>query len=140
MNYGRIGSVIGHEMIHAFDDSGRRFDKNGNLVDWWDPATKANFAERTKCILNQYDNYIVKLVGDKVSQWFIKLIFNSIELIDFCFEGDRRQVKGEWDYRWQWRFQTCLSCVRCVGSCEQTGTSIAKCSLYIEANVLDKHG
>ena len=34
-NYGAIGSVIGHEMTHGFDDSGRHFDKDGNMKDWW---------------------------------------------------------------------------------------------------------
>ena len=35
VNYGGIGAVIGHEISHAFDDSGARFDANGNLVNWW---------------------------------------------------------------------------------------------------------
>ena len=40
MNYGAIGWVIGHEITHGFDDQGRRFDMEGNLVDWWHPETK----------------------------------------------------------------------------------------------------
>src|ERR671938_336103 len=38
VNYGAMGSVIGHEMTHGFDDQGRRFDAQGNLRDWWTPA------------------------------------------------------------------------------------------------------
>lgn len=34
-NYGAIGVVIGHEMTHGFDDQGRNYDKNGNMIDWW---------------------------------------------------------------------------------------------------------
>ena len=37
VNYGAIGMVIGHELTHGFDDSGRRFDANGNVTDWWTP-------------------------------------------------------------------------------------------------------
>ena len=39
MNYGAIGWVVGHEITHGFDDQGRQFDKDGNLVDWWRPET-----------------------------------------------------------------------------------------------------
>ena len=67
MNYGGIGSIIGHEVIHGFDDVGTQYDKNGHVVNWWDSATKANFAERAQCILEQYNNYIFELVGDNVS-------------------------------------------------------------------------
>ena len=46
-NYGAIGVVIGHEMTHGFDDSGRRFDKDGNMHDWWKETDGKNFTERT---------------------------------------------------------------------------------------------
>ena len=45
-NYGAIGSIIGHEMTHGFDDSGRKFDKDGNLRDWWTADDAAGFDER----------------------------------------------------------------------------------------------
>jgi len=47
-NYGAIGVVIGHEMTHGFDDQGRRYDKAGNLCDWWTEADGKNFTERTQ--------------------------------------------------------------------------------------------
>ena len=47
-NYGAIGVVIGHEMTHGFDDQGRRYDKVGNLCDWWTEADGKNFTERTQ--------------------------------------------------------------------------------------------
>ncbi|XP_060518791.1 neprilysin-2 isoform X1 [Cylas formicarius] len=59
MNYGAIGFVIGHEITHGFDDQGRQFDKNGNLVDWWQPETKKRFVEKAQCIIDQYGNYTV---------------------------------------------------------------------------------
>ena len=46
-NYGAIGVVIGHEMTHGFDDQGRRFDKNGNMTDWWTEDDGKRFIERT---------------------------------------------------------------------------------------------
>ena len=47
-NYGAIGVVIGHEMTHGFDDQGRRYDKVGNLCDWWTEADGKNFTECTQ--------------------------------------------------------------------------------------------
>ncbi len=46
-NYGAIGVVIGHEMTHGFDDSGRHFDKDGNMKDWWKEEDGKNFTDRT---------------------------------------------------------------------------------------------
>ena len=46
-NYGAIGVVIGHEMTHGFDDQGRRYDKDGNMHDWWTETDGKNFTSRT---------------------------------------------------------------------------------------------
>lgn len=54
MNYGAIGAVIGHEITHGFDNNGRRFNKDGELVQWWKNATIDKFNEKTKCFVNQY--------------------------------------------------------------------------------------
>ena len=54
-NYGGIGVVIGHEMIHGFDDQGRNFDANGNLTNWWLPEDEAAFAAKTKVLGAQFD-------------------------------------------------------------------------------------
>ncbi|XP_072930429.1 neprilysin-2 [Epargyreus clarus] len=67
MNYGAIGFVIGHEITHGFDDQGRQFDKNGNLVDWWQESTKQKYLEKAKCIIDQYSNYTVKEVDMKLN-------------------------------------------------------------------------
>jgi putative endopeptidase len=55
VNYGGIGAVIGHEISHAFDDSGARFDANGNLVNWWSDTDLANFTDRGNALVKQYD-------------------------------------------------------------------------------------
>lgn len=54
VNYGGIGAVIGHEISHAFDDSGSRFDANGNLVNWWTEDDLKNFTERGNQLAAQY--------------------------------------------------------------------------------------
>ena len=57
VNYGGIGTVIGHEMTHGFDDSGRQFDAQGNLRDWWTAESAARFKERAAAIVKQYAAY-----------------------------------------------------------------------------------
>ncbi len=54
VNYGGIGAVIGHEISHAFDDSGARFDGDGNLVNWWTEEDLKQFSERGKALADQY--------------------------------------------------------------------------------------
>ncbi|WP_310991672.1 M13 family metallopeptidase [Aequorivita marina] len=56
VNYGGMGAVIGHEISHAFDDSGSRFDANGNLVNWWTDKDLENFTERGDKLAEQYSN------------------------------------------------------------------------------------
>lgn len=63
MNYGGIGVVIGHEITHGFDDKGRQFDKDGNLMQWWNNATIKAFRERAQCIVNQYSRYKLQEVN-----------------------------------------------------------------------------
>ncbi len=54
-NYGGIGVVIGHEMTHGFDDQGRNFDAEGNMVNWWTPEDAEAFAKLTKGLIEQFD-------------------------------------------------------------------------------------
>jgi putative endopeptidase len=59
-NYGAMGAVIGHEMTHGFDDSGRKFDAQGNLKEWWTAEDEKNFNDRAACIEKQFDGYAVQ--------------------------------------------------------------------------------
>ncbi len=59
VNYGAIGVVIGHEMTHGFDDEGRKYDKDGNLSDWWTPEDVAKFNSLAQILVKQYDQIIV---------------------------------------------------------------------------------
>ncbi|WP_029106476.1 M13 family metallopeptidase [Mycobacterium sp. URHD0025] len=56
-NYGGIGAVIGHEIGHGFDDQGAKYDGDGNLVDWWTDADRAEFGARTKALIDQYEQF-----------------------------------------------------------------------------------
>ena len=53
-NYGGIGVVIGHEITHGFDDQGRNFDADGNMVNWWTEEDADKFADKTKALIDQY--------------------------------------------------------------------------------------
>ena len=57
VNYGAIGTVIGHEITHGFDDRGRLFDKDGNMRDWWTEEDARRYKERARKIEAQYGNF-----------------------------------------------------------------------------------
>jgi putative endopeptidase len=61
-NFGGMGSVIGHEMTHGFDDQGRKFDSDGNLNDWWTDKDARLYQAKTDPIKTQFGKY---LVGDR---------------------------------------------------------------------------
>lgn len=58
-NYGAIGSIIGHEMTHGFDDSGRHFDANGNMTDWWTADDAAGFEKRADVLRAHFDKIVI---------------------------------------------------------------------------------
>lgn len=58
LNYGGIGSVIGHEMTHGFDDEGRKFDHKGNLKEWWTASDKKRFEKRARVLAKQFDSFV----------------------------------------------------------------------------------
>ncbi|RYY86120.1 MAG: M13 family peptidase [Chitinophagaceae bacterium] len=59
VNYGGIGAVIGHEITHGFDDSGRQYAANGNLSDWWTKNDADLFKQRADQVVNQYNGFTV---------------------------------------------------------------------------------
>lgn len=59
MNYGGIGAVIGHELTHGFDDSGRKYNAQGNQEDWWTAEDAKRFEERAQKVVDQFENYTV---------------------------------------------------------------------------------
>jgi predicted metalloendopeptidase len=60
LNYGAMGTVMGHELTHGFDDQGRKFDPQGMLREWWEPEVSEKFEERANCVREQYSGYQVE--------------------------------------------------------------------------------
>ncbi|KAJ8954193.1 hypothetical protein NQ318_005788 [Aromia moschata] len=59
LDYGRIGSVIGHEITHGFDAQGQMYDQDGIMQQWWSTETRAAFTNRTRCFIEQYGKYYI---------------------------------------------------------------------------------
>ena len=112
VNYGAIGMVIGHEIIHGFDDQGRKFDAHGNLRDWWTTEDAKQYDERGKCISDEYTQEVpeagqgVKQNGlltqgeDTADNGGIHLAYNALEA-DLKQQGKSLDDKGPdgWTYR-----------------------------------------
>eukprot|EP00493_Phyllostaurus_siculus_P007297 UN07373 len=61
MTYGAIGSILGHELSHGFDNTGRKFHKHGELKkQWWSDKSLSSFKKRSKCMQDQYSKYKVR--------------------------------------------------------------------------------
>ncbi len=58
-NYGSMGAIIGHELMHGFDDEGSRYDAQGNLRDWWRPIDRQRFEQRAEKLVRQFDAFTV---------------------------------------------------------------------------------
>ncbi|XP_076026595.1 phosphate-regulating neutral endopeptidase PHEX [Genypterus blacodes] len=57
LSYGAIGVIVGHELTHGFDNNGRKYDKNGNLDQWWSNSSVTAFNEKSQCMIDQYNGY-----------------------------------------------------------------------------------
>ncbi|XP_058446017.1 uncharacterized protein LOC131427110 [Malaya genurostris] len=66
LNYGAIGTILGHELTHGFDDSGRQFDKEGNLKQWWTNSTVREYVNKTACFIQQYSGYFIDEANDYI--------------------------------------------------------------------------
>lgn len=87
LNYGAIGSILGHELTHGFDNNGRKYDKYGNYRQWWSNSTIDKFENLTKCFVNQYSQFYVPEVDDHVRIAFVLPI--NITFIVICLLKSR---------------------------------------------------
>ena len=98
VNFGGIGAVIGHEISHGFDDSGAKFDGDGNLVNWWTAEDEQKFAAATKALATQYDGY------EPVKGTYVNGTFTSGENIgdlggaSVAFDGLQMYLKDKGTY------------------------------------------
>ena len=95
VNYGAIGMVISHEMTHGFDDQGRQYDKEGNLRDWWLADDSKNFENKSKVLVEQYNNY--KMLDSLHVDGKLTLGENIADLggINVAFGGLIRAMEGK---------------------------------------------
>ena len=68
VNYGSIGTFIGHEITHGFDNMGRFHDETGKVRDWWSKESLAKFEEKSQCFVQQYGAIVDPITGLNVSQ------------------------------------------------------------------------
>jgi predicted metalloendopeptidase len=95
VNYGGIGAVIGHEMTHGFDDSGRKFDAEGNLKNWWTDADLKNYNARAACVEKQFDAY--KYEGEQHLNGKLVLGESIADLggLSIAYRAYQRSLKGK---------------------------------------------
>ena len=104
MNFGAIGMVVGHELTHGFDDSGRQFDGDGVMREWWAPAVSARYDKQTQCIVDTYSALEVQpgaklngklTLGENIADFGgIKESFNAYEAWLAEGDGERSPVDG----------------------------------------------
>ncbi|XP_077365580.1 phosphate-regulating neutral endopeptidase PHEX [Festucalex cinctus] len=63
LSYGAIGVIVGHELTHGFDSNGRKYDKEGNLDQWWSNSSVTAFTDKTQCMVEQYNDYYWEEAG-----------------------------------------------------------------------------
>ena len=95
INYGGIGAVIGHELIHHFDDQGRKYDPTGKLAEWWTPEDITRFKSYTDRLVAQYNEY-EPLPGQKVNG-ALTLGENIADLagLTVAYEAYKKSLKGK---------------------------------------------
>lgn len=99
LNYGAIGSVIGHELTHAFDDQGSRFDKQGNQRSWWTAADRKRFGEQAEALVRQYGEQVI--VDDIRCDGQLTLGENIADIggVAIAYEALSRKLAGRMDAR-----------------------------------------
>lgn len=75
LNYGFLGSILGHELTHGFDNTGRKFDYDGNENMWWTNHTIEEYEKRSDCFVHHYESYLVPDIEEKV---FFQIVLSFI--------------------------------------------------------------
>ncbi len=95
INYGSIGSIIGHELTHGFDDEGRKYDGKGNLTEWWTKEDTARFDARAARIMQQFTDCIA--IGNIHINGELTQGENIADLggLAIAFDAWKRSLKGK---------------------------------------------
>lgn len=92
INYGTIGTVIGHEITHGFDDQGSQFDEKGNLKSWWTTTDRKRFEKRAEVLKKQFDQY--KVAGGVKVNGKLTLGENIADLGGFAIAYDAYRLRA----------------------------------------------
>jgi putative endopeptidase len=93
-NYGAIGSVIGHEMGHGFDDQGSKFDFSGNLKNWWKAEDRKKFETRAQCVIDQFNTMDV---GDNLrhnGRLVVGEALGDLGGVTIAYKAYKRSLRG----------------------------------------------
>jgi putative endopeptidase len=139
VNFGGIGTVIGHEMTHGFDDQGSKYDPKGNVRPWFTAEDRAKFTERTDCEVKEYDGFKVAegqnlngkltLGENTADNGGIRIAFQALEEV-LAKQGTTAEpgyVDGKRDgYTPQQRFFLAFGQLWCQNQTEQSARVLAK--------------
>jgi len=139
VNFGGIGTVIGHEMTHGFDDQGSKFDPKGNVRPWFTAEDRAKFTERTDCEVKEYDGFKVAegqnlngkltLGENTADNGGIRIAYQALEEV-LAKQGAAAEpgyVDGKRDgYTPQQRFFLAFGQLWCQNQTEQSARVLAK--------------
>ncbi|HMB55590.1 MAG TPA: M13 family metallopeptidase [Arenimonas sp.] len=99
LNYGGIGAVIGHEMMHGYDDEGSQFDPDGNQKNWWTADDRKKFDARTGKLVAQFDDYVAlkDAKGEHHVKGALTLGENIADLggIAIAYDALQREIAGK---------------------------------------------
>lgn len=83
LNFGAIGQILGHEMMHGFGEYGSNFLFKGNYFKWWQTNTPVKFQQKIKCLIDQYSNFTIPSLNKTVRTAFSRFILNKQYMINF---------------------------------------------------------
>lgn len=101
VNYGAIGVVIGHEMTHGFDNEGRKFDKEGNLNEWWTKEDAKRFEEKTEILVEQFNQFTIQdtikangklCLGENIAD--LGGLNISFDAMEKAINGNKNKIEG----------------------------------------------
>ncbi|MBZ4189433.1 M13 family metallopeptidase [Niabella beijingensis] len=99
VNYGAIGTAIGHEMTHGFDDEGRQYDAEGNLRNWWSSGDAARFVQKAQMVIDQYNHS--KILDSLPVNGVLTLGENIADIggLAIAYEAFKKTEQGKGDQR-----------------------------------------